>query len=84
MRVGQAWAYLPAFLPPEPFRSGAWVKTDPASFFAASVADFCCNTLPARLASSLDDFSFLLIAGLQKFRDKDTCWVGAAAGAIRA
>jgi hypothetical protein len=41
------------------FLSGDCVSTDPASFFAASVDDFCFSTLPARLASSLDDFSFL-------------------------
>src|SRR5690606_37792310 len=50
------------FLPPAGLRSGACVRTVPASFFAAVVEDFCWRTLPARLDSSLEDFSFLLIA----------------------
>ena len=39
------------------FLFAAWVRTDPASFLAVSVEVFCFSTLPARLASSLDDFS---------------------------
>jgi len=71
LRSYRAWAlvYLPPFLPPEPFRSGAWVSTDPASFLDASVADPCCNILPARLASCLVD-CFLL--GIPIFRGDES------------
>ncbi len=55
----QGAGYFPAFLPPPALRSGACVSTEPANFFAASVADFCCKTLPARLANCFDDCSFL-------------------------
>jgi hypothetical protein len=50
-------------------RSGAWVSTEPASDFAASVVVFCCKTFPASEAVFDDDFSlsailsFLLVQG---------------------
>lgn len=43
------------------FLSGACVNTDPASDFAALVALFCPNTLPAKDATLAELFSFFAI-----------------------